>query len=56
MVVYSNDIACRKRGRLGLDSVQYSTIIITQQDPILPPFLEKCPTGYKPFLCYALSK
>ena len=31
---------------------QYSTSIITQQDPILPPLLEKWPTGYKPFLNY----
>ena len=28
---------------------QYITRIITQQDPIFPPILEKWPTGYKPF-------
>ena len=31
-------------------SNQDSTIIITQQDPILPPLLEKLLTGYKPFM------
>ena len=29
---------------------QDSTRIIIQQDPILPPFVSKQPTGYKPFL------
>ena len=29
---------------------QYSTIIITQLDPILPPILSKLRTGYKPFI------
>ena len=29
---------------------QYSTIIITQQYPILPTLLEKLPTGNKPFI------
>ena len=28
---------------------QDSTRIITQQDPILSPFLSKWPNGYKPF-------
>ena len=28
---------------------QYSTIIINQKDPILPPLLAKYPIGYKPF-------
>ena len=28
---------------------QYSTRIITQQDPILLPLLSNWPTGYKPF-------
>ena len=28
---------------------QYSTIIITQKDTILPPLLSKFPTRYKPF-------
>ena len=29
---------------------KYSTIIITQQDPILTPLLEKGPTGHTPFI------
>ena len=29
-------------------SNQYSTIIINEQDPILPPLLEKNTSGYKP--------
>ena len=29
---------------------KYSTRIITQQYQILPPLLEKWPTGYKPFI------
>ena len=29
---------------------QYSTRIITQQNPILPPILEKGPTGHKSFI------
>ena len=29
---------------------QDSNIIITQQDTILPPFVSKCPTRYKPIL------
>ena len=29
---------------------QHNIIIITQQDPILPPLLPKWPTKYKPFI------
>ena len=29
---------------------QYSNIIITRQDKILPKWLEKWPTGHKPFI------
>ena len=31
---------------------QDSTRIIAQQDPIIPPYLSKGPTGHKPFIYY----